>query len=257
MENTTAQKLAALMELQNIDSALDDIKKIRGALPEEVTDLEDEIIQYETRITKFEGELKEIEESIEQNRSAMKEAEKLIKKYEEQQMNVRNNREYDAITKEIELQNLEIQVGEKRIREAYTRIERKQEEIDGVKARVEERRKDLESKQKELEQITGESQEDEKKLVAEREKAMKNIEERLLRGYERVRNNARNGLAVVMVKRDACGGCFNIVPPQRRSDIREHKKIIVCEHCGRILADVEDETEEAKTNRTRVRRTMA
>jgi uncharacterized protein len=257
MENTTAQKLSALLELQAIDSALDDIKKIRGALPEEVSDLEDEIAQYETRISKFEGELKEIEDSIETSRAGIKESEKLIKKYEEQQMNVRNNREYDAITKEIELQNLEMQVGEKRIREAYIRIERKQEEIEGVKVRLEERQKDLEGKRKELQQITSESEEDEQKLLQEREEAKKKIEERLLRGYERVRGNARNGLAVVMVKRDACGGCFNIVPPQRRSDIREHKKIIVCEHCGRILADVEDETEESKATRAKSRRTIA
>ncbi|EMR02938.1 zinc ribbon domain-containing protein [Cesiribacter andamanensis] len=257
MENTTAQKLTALLELQAIDSALDDIKKIRGALPEEVSDLEDEIAQYETRISKFEGELKEIEESIETSRLGIKESEKLIKKYEEQQMNVRNNREYDAITKEIELQNLEMQVGEKRIREAYVRIERKQEEIEGVKTRLEERQKDLEGKRKELQQITSESEEDEQKLLQEREEAKQKIEERLLRGYERVRNNARNGLAVVMVKRDACGGCFNIVPPQRRSDIRERKKIIVCEHCGRILADVEDETEESKATRAKSRRTIA
>ena len=254
MENTTSQKLEALERLQEIDTALDNIKKIRGALPEEVSDLEDDIAQYETRINKFKNELQEIEDNIANHRVGIKDSEKLIKKYEEQQMNVRNNREYDAITKEIELQNLEIQLNEKRIREAGTRIDAKKEEIAAAEARLEDLNKDLEGKRKELEQITSESADEEQKLLSKREKAKASIEDRLVKGYERIRNNARNGLAVVSVKRGACGGCFNIVPPQRRADIRERKKIIVCEHCGRLMSDVDDEIE-TETSTKRARRT--
>lgn len=162
-------------------------------------------------------------------------------------MNVRNNREYDAITKEVELQNLEIQLNEKRIKEAYGKIDRKKEEIQGTKDRLDERKKDLEAKKSELEQIKAESQDEENKLMDTREKAKAEIEPRLLKGYERIRKNARNGLAVVSVKRGACGGCFAIVPPQRQVDIRERKKLIVCEHCGRILSDVDDDIEELST----------
>ena len=250
MENTVAKKLEALVKLQSIDSELDELKKVRGALPDEVMDLEDEIAGYQTRIDKQNAELKEFEKNISSNRSAIKDAEKLIQKYEEQQMNVRNNREYDAITKEIELQKLEIQILEKRIKEAYEKIESKKEEIEGTKSVQDERQKDLESKKKELEVITQESEDDEKKLEKSRAAAAKNVEERIFKSYEKVRNNMRNGLAVVPVKRGACGGCFNIVPPQKQAEIREKKKLIVCEHCGRILADVEDEiVEEVKPKR--------
>lgn len=250
MENTVAKKLEALVKLQSIDSELDELKKVRGALPDEVMDLEDEIAGYQTRIDKQNAELQEFEDNISNNRTAIKDAEKLIQKYEEQQMNVRNNREYDAITKEIELQKLEIQILEKRIKEAYEKIEGKKEEIEGTKGVQNERQKDLESKKKELEVITQESEDDEKKLEKSRASAAKNVEERILKSYDKVRNNMRNGLAVVPVKRGACGGCFNIVPPQKQAEIREKKKLIVCEHCGRILADVEDEiVEEVKPKR--------
>ncbi len=250
MENTVAKKLEALVKLQSIDSELDELKKVRGALPDEVMDLEDEIAGYQTRIDKQNAELQDFEQNISNNRSAIKDAEKLIQKYEEQQMNVRNNREYDAITKEIELQKLEIQILEKRIKEAYEKIESKKEEIEGTKGVQEERQKDLESKKKELEVITQESEDDEKKLEKARANAAKNVEDRIFKSYEKVRNNMRNGLAVVPVKRGACGGCFNIVPPQKQAEIREKKKLIVCEHCGRILADVEDEiVEEVKPKR--------
>lgn len=244
MESTIAQKLDALLKLQNIDSELDSIKKVRGALPEEVSDLEDEIAGYQTRIDKYKQELEDLETDIQNNKVGIKDAEKLIKKYEEQQMNVRNNREYDAISKEMELQALEIQISEKRIKEAYAKIDSKKAEIEETEAQAQERKKDLDSKKKELDVIVEESQEDEKQLSTEREKAVKAIEDRLYKSYTKLRNNALNGLAVVTVKRDACGGCFNIVPPQRQADIRERKKIIVCEHCGRILADVSDEIEE-------------
>lgn len=250
MENTVAKKLEALVKLQSIDSELDELKKVRGALPDEVMDLEDEIAGYQTRIDKQNAELQDFEQNISNNRTAIKDAEKLIQKYEEQQMNVRNNREYDAITKETELQKLEIQILEKRIKEAFEKIESKKEEIEGTQGIQEERKKDLESKKKELEVITQESEDDEKKLEKSRVNASKNVEDRIFKSYEKVRNNMRNGLAVVPVKRGACGGCFNIVPPQKQAEIREKKKLIVCEHCGRILADVEDEiVEEVKPKR--------
>lgn len=256
MENTIAKKLESLVKLQSIDSERDELVKVRGALPDEVMDLEDEIAGYQTRADKQNQELAELEESIAGNKTAIKDAEKLIKKYEEQQMNVRNNREYDAITKEMELQQLEIQILEKRIKEAYDRIEQKKVEIDATKETLQERSKDLDSKKGELGVITQESEADEQKLLKDRDKATKNVEDRLLKSYEKVRANMRNGLAVVPVKRGACGGCFNVVPPQKQAEIREKKKIIVCEHCGRILADVEDEVEEDLTKpKRRTKRT--
>jgi predicted nucleic acid-binding Zn-ribbon protein len=254
MENTVAQKLEALQKLQGIDSQIDELKKVRGALPEEVMDLEDELVGYDTRVEKQNAELQEVEEAINANKIAIKDAEKLIKKYEEQQMNVRNNREYDAITKEVELQQLEIQILEKRIKEAYEKIEVKKAEIAVTEEKRSERQKDLEGKKNELDNITRESEADEEKLDKGRVKAAKQIEERLLKSYDKVRANMRNGLAVVPVKRGACGGCFNIVPPQMQAEIREQKKIIVCEHCGRILAGVEDEIVEEEKPKRRTKR---
>lgn len=239
MESTVANKLEALMRLQTIDSKLDEIRRVRGDLPEEVRDLEDEIAGYEVRVNKFDEEIQSINDTIAARKQAIKDSENLIRKYEDQQSNVRNNREYDAITKEIELQRLEIQISEKKIKEGYYQIEQKNNEIAGTKQKLEERGKDLASKNGELQVIVSESEEEEKALVEEREEAIKHIEDRLLMAYNRIRQNVRNGLAVVAVKRDACGGCFNTVPPQRQSDIASHKKIIVCEHCGRIFADVE------------------
>ncbi|MFT2009452.1 zinc ribbon domain-containing protein [Pontibacter sp. 13R65] len=239
MESTVASKLEALLKLQSIDSQLDEIRRVRGDLPEEVQDLEDEIEGYEVRVRKFDDEVAGLNESIGIRRQSIKDAESLIRKYEDQQTNVRNNREYDAITKEIELQKLEIQIAEKKIKEAYYQIEQKNSEITGTKDRLEERRKDLINKKEELNQIVSESEEEENKLEQDREVASTNIEDRLLSAYTRIRKNVRNGLAVVTVKRDACGGCFNTVPPQRQADIAAQKKVIVCEHCGRILAGVE------------------
>ena len=252
MESTVAQKLDSLKKLQQIDSILDDIVKIRGALPEEVGDLEDEIVGYQTRISKYNAEIDAQNEEIANNKNAIAEANKLIKKYEEQQMNVRNNREYDAITKEMELQTLEIQICEKRINESGVKIEAKNEEIAETNVILEERKKDLDSKKKELIMITSESMEEENKLKESREKAANKVEERLLNSYNKIRNNARNGLGVVAITRSACGGCFNIVPPQRQAEVRERKKIIVCEHCGRIFVDIEDlpVAEEKKPRRT-------
>lgn len=239
MELTVAQKLETLLKLQSIDSQLDELRKLRGDLPDEVRDLEDEVIGFETRIGKFKKEIEVLDVELNGYRSGKKEAEKLIQKYKDQQMNVRNNREYDAIAKELELQELEIQLADKRARETEFKVKNKNTEISDVESAMTGRKKDLEVKRKELDVLVAESQEDEKKLTVSRDKAATNVEERLVNAYNRIRGNAENGLAVVMVRRGACGGCFNIVPPQRQADIKDKKKIIVCEHCGRILADVD------------------
>ncbi|MEQ6119274.1 C4-type zinc ribbon domain-containing protein [Reichenbachiella sp. MALMAid0571] len=257
MENTVAQKLEALSKLQSIDSELDEIEKIRGALPDEVMDLEDEIAGYETRVENHNQVIADLELSISNNKTSIKDSEKLIEKYKEQQMNVRNNREYDAITKEMELQELEIQIQEKRIKESQAKIESKNLEIEDTKNVLEERKKDLESKKQELEVISSESQEEEEKLIKNRTKAAKQIEERLLNSYNKLRNNLRNKLAVVPVERGACGGCFNVVPPQKQAEIRETKKLIVCEHCGRILSEVIEEEVEEVVKPKRTKRTKA
>ncbi len=251
MELTIAQKLDALLKLQSLDSQLDELIKIRGGLPEEVRDLEDDIAGFETRIGKFQAEIKTLEEEIERNRVAKKDAEKLITKYKDQQMNVRNNREFDAISKEIELQSLEIELADKRINEAQFRVRGKEEEIKTTQAALNERKEDLKAKRQELDQITAESQEEEKEIIRQRDEQATTIESRLLNSYNKIRDNALNGLAVVMVKRGACGGCFNVVPPQRQADIKDKKKIIVCEHCGRIFADVEGVPEPAPVGRGR------
>ena len=239
MEITVPQKLDALLELQRIDSQIDELLKIRGDLPEEVRDLEDELAGYETRIGKFKAEIDELQQEVQNNKAGVKESEKLIKKYQEQQNNVRNNREFEAIAKEIESQELDIQLFEKKNREVQFRIEKKNLEIEDIQSRLSGRMADLEAKKAELDSIVEESTEDEKKLRSERDEAAARIEERLMYSYNRIRQNSVNGLAVVKVRRGACGGCFNQVPPQRQADIREKKKIIVCEHCGRVLADVE------------------
>ena len=239
MDSSVDKKLKALLKLQDIDSKVDAILKIRGDLPEEVQDLEDEIAGFETRISKFQSEVDNLNKEIDSYKVGIKDSQNLIKKYAEQQMKVRNNREYDAITKEMELQELEGQISEKKIKEAAVSIKFKEEEIAKTQEELSERILDLENKKKELDNIINESTDDEEKFQTDRDKAASKIEERLLLSYDKIRKNARNGLAVVIVKRDACGGCFNTVPPQRQADIKERKKLIVCEHCGRILADVE------------------
>jgi predicted nucleic acid-binding Zn-ribbon protein len=240
MENqSVAQKLEALVKLQSIDSKIDELKKLRGDLPDEVQDLEDELEGYRTRMGRFEAEQKEIEDVIKKNKEGMKEAEKLIKKYNDQQKNVKNNREYDAITKEIELQELEIQICEKKIKEAKEKIDAKKAEIDGIESQIKERTADLDNKRKELDEILAESQEEEKRLLGEREKATKKIEDKMLKYYERLRSSLSNGLAVVRVVRGAAEGCNIIIPPQKIAEIREKKKIVIDEHSGRILADVD------------------
>ncbi|KAA9349444.1 MULTISPECIES: zinc ribbon domain-containing protein [Larkinella] len=249
MELTIAQKLEALLKLQSIDSQLDELKKIRGDLPEEVRDLEDDIAGFETRIGKFNADIQVLEEEIDRNKAIKKDSEKLITRYKDQQMNVRNNREFDAISKEVELQTLEIELADKKINEASFKIRNKQEEIKATQSALDERKEDLKAKMQELNQITSESRDEEKALLKDRDDQATHIEERLLKSYNKIRENALNGLAVVVVKRGACGGCFNVVPPQRQADIRDKKKIIVCEHCGRVFADVEGVPEPVSSRR--------
>lgn len=240
MELTIADKLESLLKLQEIDSKLDDLRKLRGDLPEEVQDLEDEVAGIEKRISKFQTEIDALNQEIENHRQNKKDSDKLIAKYKDQQMNVRNNREYDAIAKELELQELEIQLSDKRIREAEFKIKTKQVEIDETTAAINSRKDILEQKKGELDKLVVESQEEEDKLIKQSDKQAKKVEERLLKAYKRIRGSAKNGLAVVSIDRGACGGCFNVIPPQIQADVMEKLKIIICEHCGRILADVEE-----------------
>ena len=236
-EVTIEKKLIALYSLQQIDSQVDKIRIIRGELPLEVQDLEDEIAGLETRIENYLQENNALEKSITEKKFSIKDSQALIKKYEEQQMNVRNNREYDSLTKEIEIQSLEIQLSEKRIREFQLALEAKTEEINRFQSILADRKGDLEIKKNELDDIVAETEKEENELIRNSEINRKFIEERLITAYTRIRKNARNGLAVVQIERDACGGCFNKIPPQHQLDIRMHKKIIVCEYCGRILVD--------------------
>ena len=237
MEQTVEQKLKALYELQTIHSQIDKIRQIRGELPMEVADLEDDVAGLETRIQKIKFELDDLEDEIVTRKNVIKEAQSNIKKYETQLNEVKNNREYEAISKEIEIQGLDIQVSEKKIREFGFEITTKNQVYEKALADLEERKNDLDAKKAELGTITSETQKEEEELVAQAEKATPDIEDRLLFAYNRLRTNAKNGLAVVTIRRDSCSGCFNQIPPQRQSDIRQRKKIIVCEHCGRILVD--------------------
>ena len=233
------KKLIALYSLQQVDSQVDKIRIIRGELPLEVQDLEDEIAGLETRVDNYIEETVAVEKSITEKKTFIKDCYALIKKYEDQQMNVRNNREYDSLSKEIEFQNLEIQLAEKRIKEFLASMEVKKEEIGRYQKLFADRKNDLEIKKNELDDIIAETEKEEQDLITFSDKNRKYIEERLLTAYTRIRKNARNGLAVVQIERDACGGCFNKIPPQHQLDIRMHKKIIVCEYCGRILVDDE------------------
>ncbi len=239
VENTIEAKLRALYDLQKIDSQIDKIKQVRGELPLEVQDLEDELEGLRTRLVKLKEEVKEMDKNISDRKNAKEEAKGLIKKYEEQQANVRNNREYDALSKEIEFQNLEIQLCDKRIKEAQAGIKVKEEQIKATDDKFNDRKNDLDIKKKELEEIVAETQKEEGDLQTRADKDRATVDGRLLTAYERIRTNARNGLAVVNVERDSCGGCFSKIPPQRQMDIKSHKKVIVCESCGRILVDFE------------------
>lgn len=236
-ELSVEEKLKILYELQTIDSKIDDIKTLRGELPLEVQDLEDEIEGLETRISNLQKEVEEIEGVGVKKKQEIKDAENHIKKYEEQQSNVRNNREFDSLSKELEYQRLEIELCEKRIREFAQQAKEKKQTIEQAKALLEERSIDLKNKKSELDDIIAETQKEEDELSRRSDAYSEMIEQRIFTAYKRIRTNARNGLAVVTVKRDACGGCFNKIPPQRQLDIKIRKKIIVCEYCGRILVD--------------------
>ncbi|POY35624.1 hypothetical protein C3K47_14605 [Solitalea longa] len=237
MEATVEQKLQALWDLQTIHSKVDKIRTLRGELPMEVNDLEDEVAGLETRINKLKRELDDLEDTIVNRKNNIKDSQTLIKKYEGQQNNVKNNREFDALSKEIELQTLDIQVNEKRIREHQADIQGKKVALDGAVAISDERKKDLSLKKEELDNITAETQKEEDVLLDKASQQEVKIEDRLLTAYKKLRSNFKNGLAVVTISRDSCSGCFNKIPPQRQADIRQRKKIIVCEHCGRIIVD--------------------
>jgi uncharacterized protein len=244
-ELTIEEKLRALYKLQVINSEIDKIRTLRGELPLEVQDLEDEIAGLETRIEKLQEEVKSIESAINSKKNDIVNSKTLIKKYQDQQNNVRNNREFDSLSKEIEYQTLEIELSEKRIKEFSFQEKEKSELINDSIKNLDERKNDLNLKKSELEDITSDTQKEEEQLLKKRQEFEEIIEERLLTAYKKIRKNARNGLAVVSVERDACGGCFNQIPPQRQLDIRSRKKIIVCEYCGRILVDM-DLVEEEK-----------
>ncbi|HPY82252.1 MAG: C4-type zinc ribbon domain-containing protein [Bacteroidales bacterium] len=236
---SVGDKLKALYQLQEIDSKIDQIQTLRGELPLEVKDLEDEVAGLQTRIGKIQEEISEKNQDIQSKKNEIINSTALIKKYEEQQMDVRNNREFESISKEIEFQKLEIELCEKRIKEFNFDIENKTKLFEESKTRLDDRLIDLQQKQSELDSIISETKKDEDELLAKSKKLSALIEERLVNAYKRIRSNARNGLAVVSVERDACGGCFNKIPPQRQLDIKTHRKIIVCEYCGRILIDGE------------------
>ena len=238
-DTSVEEKLRALYRLQRIDSKVDDIQILKGELPMEVKDLEDELAGLKTRIGKIEDELNEMENNIATRKNAIKESESLIKKYQKQQNNVKNNREYDALSKEIELQKLDIQLSEKRINEAQNDIDQKKEYLELSKKAIKDKEKNLKQKKEELEHIIEETDAEEKGLQKKSKEQQSKIDDRLIQAYHRIRNSYKNGLAVVTVQRDACGGCYNAIPPQTQAEIRQHKKIIVCEHCGRIFADVE------------------
>ena len=233
------EKLRALYQLQSMLSEIDKIKTLRGELPLEVQDLEDEVAGLGTRIEKIQNEIAELKANVVNKKIEIEAAKVSVEKYKSQQENVRNNREYDVLSKEIEFQSLEIELCEKRIREAQAAEKSKNEELERSTVALEERKQDLEAKKAELEEIVSETKQEEERL-REKAKALETtIEPRLLQAFKRIRKNSRNGLGVVYVQRDACGGCFNKIPPQKQLDIRSRKKIIVCEYCGRIMVDPE------------------
>ncbi len=245
-EFSVEDKLQALHKLQSIDSEIDKIRTVRGELPLEVQDLEDDLKGVETRIEKIDADITDKESFISKRKLAIKEAEELVKKYNKQLESIKNNREYDSLSKEIEFQNLEIELANKKIKDNLSKIEFLNETKASSTEHYNERKDIFEEKKKELDTIISETEKDEKSLLKQSEAAQKVVDERLLSAYKRIRTNSRNGLAVVSVDRDACGGCFSKIPPQRQLDIKAHKKVIVCEHCGRILIDSQMfETEKA------------
>jgi predicted nucleic acid-binding Zn-ribbon protein len=235
---TNESRLKALARLQQIDSQLDRLRQVRGGLPEEVRDLEDELEGLNTRITRLQEEIESSQSEISRRTVTIHENRDMIKKYDAQLMNVKNSREFEALNKEIELANLEILTAERKIKQFEEFIAEKEERVAEVKAVYDDRARDLDEKQKELNQIIAETEKEEKKLQKQSDTAAKELEPRLLASYQKIRQNMRNGLAVVAMDRGACGGCFAIIPPQRQYEVRQKKKLMVCENCGRILVDV-------------------
>lgn len=238
-EFSVQERLVSICKVQRIDSKIGEIKKLRGELPMEVKDLEDEIEGYNTRISSIDHEIKLIEDTIKEKQNIQAEARDLLKKYEKQQNNVKNSREFEAINKEIELNELEIKACDKKIKDANLEKDEYVAQKAITEKQIEDKQSVLGQKQKELKKITEETEKEEEELNKKRDAAANEVEPRLMTAYERIRMNYKNGLAVVPVERDSCGGCFNVIPPQRQSDIRLRKKMTVCEHCGRILVDSE------------------
>ena len=261
-EYSVEEKLQSLYQLQTMLTEIDKIKTLRGELPLEVQDLEDEIAGLTTRIEKASSDVVEMSKGIAENKNVIEVSKAAIAKYQEQQDHVSNNREFDSLNKEIEFKNLEVELAEKRIREFTAAINAKKEDIENNKALVEEKKQDLEVKKSELQEIIEENRQEEERL-RERCKALElNIEPRLLQSFKRIRNNTRNGLGIVYVQRESCGGCFNKIPPQRQLDIRMRKKIIVCEYCGRIMIDpelagVKEEVKKVEAPKRRTRKAAA
>jgi len=236
-EFSVEEKLASLVSLQKIESKLDEYKVLKGELPMEVSDLEDEIHGLHARQTRIEEEINGIQEFINQKKEIIKESDGLIKKYEKQTENVKNSREFEAINKEIEMQQLEVKLAEKHMKDANEEIAEKIQSLERAKKTIAAKDSVLKNKKDELEKIISATEKEEKHFAKLSSDAREKVEPRLLHSYDRIRGNYRNGLAVVPVVRDACGGCFNAIPPQRQSEIKQRKKIIVCENCGRILVD--------------------
>ena len=233
------EKLKTLYQLQTALSAIDEKRTLRGELPQEVNDLEDEIEGLNTRIQRIQSDIDDFQQAIVQKKGEIADAQASVNRYKAQLDEVKNNREYDTLSKEIEFQSLEIELCNKKIREAQARIAEKNEELQANKVLMDERKDDLEVKKNELDEIMEETRAEEEKLKEKVKDYEAKIESRLLASFKRIRRNARNGLGIVYVQRDACGGCFNKIPPQRQLDIKMHKKVIVCEYCGRIMIDPE------------------
>ena len=237
VDQAVEKRLVALYTLQSVDSEIDKIKIVRGELPQAVQDLEDEIAGLNTRIDNFTAEIKETEAANKARTTEISEHEEQIKKYQKQQDNVRNNREFESLNKEIEFQSLEIQLCERKNKEGKAKISELKQHIEAAKLLRDNREKDLEAKRDELTAIIAETEKDEQRLLKKSKEQEQFIDERYLTGYKRIRSAARNGLAVVQIDRDSCGGCYSHIPPQRQMEIKMHKKVIVCENCGRILVD--------------------
>ena len=263
VESTMEQKLKNLYDLQQVQTEINKIKSLRGELPLEVQDLEDELAGLQTRIANYKSEVKEFEQNIVNEKHKIAQSQEDIKKYQSQQDNVRNNREYDTLNKEIEFQTLEVELCNKKIREAINAEKQKEELLVASENLLNERMQDLEVKKNELDEIVAETKADEEKLREKAKNLELAIEPNLLRSFKRIRKSSRNGLGIVYVQRDSCGGCFAQIPPQRQLDVRIHKKIIVCEYCGRILIDPElagvkiEKPVEEPTRRTRRARKAA